>query len=140
MSMTGKAHENTEADRNDSKVADDMWKWAKRQAIGRMHLSFAAKECWRILDGFPAGSCYPSHYFIAETMRRSDSAVRRYLRELEQHGYIRITAQFDSARPGQKKPLGQTSNSYAMLDQPDLIAWATQILQEWHAKHQKSNG
>lgn len=127
----------------DSKITEDIWRWAKRQAIGQMDLSFGAKECWRILDGFPSGSCYPSHYYIAETMRKSVSAVRRYLRELKEGGYIEITARLDGIRQGPRgksRPLGQTSNDYTILDQPDLIARARQLLQEWRAKQQRSNG
>ncbi|MEQ1949646.1 MAG: hypothetical protein ABL995_20815 [Bryobacteraceae bacterium] len=78
---------------SDDKLAD-VWKWAKRQAIGQMDLSFGARECWRILDGFPPGKCYPSHWFIAEKLRKSQSAVRRYLRELKLSGYISINANF----------------------------------------------
>jgi hypothetical protein len=101
--------------------------WAKRQAIGKMDLSFGARECWRILEGFPTGRCYPSHYFIAETMRKSKSAVCRYLRELKERGYIDIDKRSDRR--------GQTSNGYIILDQPDLIARANQIFQEWAAKN-----
>jgi hypothetical protein len=43
----------------------DLWTWAKRQAIGKMDLSFGARECWRIIEGFPKGRCYPTHYWIA---------------------------------------------------------------------------
>src|SRR5712664_3206185 len=118
----------------------DIWTWAKRQAIVRMELSFGARECWRILDGFPEGKCYPSHFYIAETLRKSNSAVRRYLRELEQHGYVEITPRYETdveRSRGKRRPRGQTSNRYTVLDQPDLIACARQILQEWHAKHRR---
>ncbi len=91
-----------------------------------MDLSLGARECWRILDGFPTGRCYPSHYFIAETMLRSASAVRRYLRELKERGYIDIGERFNRR--------GQRSNTYTILDQTDLVARANQILQEWAAK------
>jgi hypothetical protein len=50
-----------------------IWKWAKRQAIVRMDLSWGARECWRILEGFPEGKCYPSHY----TIRRNASQERQ---------------------------------------------------------------
>jgi len=89
-----------------------------------MDLSFGARDCWRILAGFPEGRCYPSHYYIAETMRRSKSAVRRYLRELKKGGYIDVDERSDKR--------GQTSNGYFILSQPDLIA--RHILQEWEAK------
>jgi hypothetical protein len=105
----------------------DAWTWAKRQAIGRMDLSLGARECWRILAGFPTGRCHPTHYFIAETMLRSPSAVRRYLRQLKERGYIEIDERSDRR--------GQTSNDYIILDQPDLIARATKIFQEWAAKN-----
>lgn len=107
-----------------------VWKWAKRQAIGRMDVSLGARECWRILDSFPAGRCYPTHYYIAERMLKSPSAVRRYLQELKEAGYIRITRHFDYR--------GQTSNRYTMLDQEDLIACAQQILQESQAKRREN--
>ncbi len=80
-----------------------------------------------MLEGFPPGRCYPTHYFIAETMLRSPSAVRRYLRELKERGYIKIEERSDKR--------GQISNDYIILDQPDLIARATQIFQEWAAKN-----
>jgi hypothetical protein len=127
-------------------IADGIWRWAKQKAIGRMDLSFGAKECWRILAGFPEGSCFPSHYHIAETMGKSKSAVRRYLRELAGRNYIEITAVYDTEprngprRRGQRRPRGQTSNTYTIRDQPDLIACATQIAQEWRAKQQTSKG
>src|SRR5436305_9574402 len=109
--------------------AEDIWRWCKRQAIGQMDLSFGARECWRIIEGFPPGRCYPSHYFIAEILQKSVSAVRRYLRELKGCGYIASEARYnnDNKRPGalrnrRHKPRGQTSNNYVVLDQPDLIA------------------
>jgi len=104
----------------------ELWIWAKRQAIGKMDLSFGARECWRILEGFPTGKCYPTHWWIAENLNKSKSAVRRYLRELEQRGYIGIVERFNR--------LGQRSNTYTVLDQPDLIARATQIFQDLEAK------
>jgi len=111
-----------------------IWTWARRQAIGQMDLSFGARECWRILEGYPPGQSYPSHWYIAEKLRKSRSAVRRYLRELDAGGYVRITAQFDEVRrPGRYR--GQTSNAYTILDQEDLIARATQIFQDHEAKH-----
>lgn len=132
---------------NPADVTIDIWCWARRQAIVRMHLSLGAKECWRVLDGFPRSSCFPSHYYIAMTMGKSVSAVRRYLKELEQCGFIKITAQFDDkikrpnhGSPQQNRPRGQTSNSYTMLDQEDLVARATQIVEEWYAKQQKAPG
>jgi DNA-binding transcriptional MocR family regulator len=111
-----------------------------------MNLSFGAKECWRILERFPSGSCYPSHYYIAEAMRKSLSAVRRYLVELKERGYIGITPRYDikpakGPRPrGQYHPRGQTSNNYTILDQPDLIARARQIVQDWEARRKKQEG
>jgi predicted ArsR family transcriptional regulator len=65
-------------------------------------------------------------WWIAETLRKSKSAVRRYLRELKQRGYIDIDDQFDKR--------GQTSNTYTILDQADLIACANQVFQDWEAK------
>jgi hypothetical protein len=145
--MAGEGGENaaSEADARQAKITEDVWRWAKRQAIVYMDLSFGAKECWRILDGFPLGSSFPSHYFIAETLGKSRSAVRRYLRELKGRGYIQITPQFDKPRKGSRSrgdhrpPRGQTSNAYRVLDQSDLIARAKLIFQEWQAKQQRSN-
>jgi DNA-binding IclR family transcriptional regulator len=122
----------------DDKRLEDVWKWAKRQAISQMDLSFGARECWRVLDGFPPGQCYPSHWYIAEKLRKSKSAVRRYLRELKERGYVRIEEQFDDLRRW-SPDRGQTSNAYTVLDQADLIARAKQIFQEWEAK-QRENG
>jgi hypothetical protein len=119
-------------------VADDIWRWAKRQAIGQMDLSLGARECWRILEGFPPGSCFPSHYHIATTMRKSVSAVRRYLKKLEGSGYVEISERYDeNERLNRHRPRGQTSNTYTILDQPDPIARAVQIVQEWRAKQQR---
>jgi hypothetical protein len=101
-----------------------------------MDLSWGARECWRILEAFPPGKCYPSHYYIAERLRKSKSAARRYLFELKRLGYVAIVEQFGASR-SKRAPRGQTSNSYSLLDQPDQIACAKQIVQEWHAKHQK---
>jgi hypothetical protein len=128
----------------DAKNAEEIWRWAKRQAIVRMDLSFGARECWRILEAFSPDSCFPSHWYIAETLRRSSSAVRRYLRELKQGRYIDIVARRDEGNIRQprstRRPRGQTSNNYVLLDQPDLIAVARQIVQEWYAKQKRSNG
>jgi hypothetical protein len=107
----------------------DVWIWARRQAIAQMDISFGARECWRILESLPMGNCHPSHWWIAETLRKSKSAVCRYLRELKERGYIDIDERSDRR--------GQTSNDYIILDQPDLIARAKQIFQDWEAK-QKS--
>jgi hypothetical protein len=124
---------------------DDIWKWAKGNAIGSMDVSLGARECWRLLYSFPVDRCYPSHFWIAEKMHKSVSAVRRYLAELKQNGYIEITVQYDDDinRPGDRrfrsrKPRGQTSNRYTVLDQPDLITVAQQIVQDWYAKTQRS--
>ena len=106
---------------------------AKRQAIGKMDLSFGARECWRLLEGFPRGSCFPSHFYIAETMRKSPSSVCRYLRELKNLGYIEIVANYDTGFAG-SRPRGQTSNRYAVLEQVDLVARARQIFEDWSAK------
>ncbi len=123
---------------------DNIWCWAKRMAIVQMDLSFGARECWRILEAFPPGNCYPSHYYIAEKLGKSKSAVRRYLRELKLGGYIDIAVRYDDEnrrrRQSTKHPRGQTSNSYTVLDQQDLIARAQQLVQEWHAKQQKPQG
>jgi response regulator of citrate/malate metabolism len=106
----------------------DAWTWAKRQAIVQMELSFGAKEIWRIIESFE--SCYSSHWWFAEKLRKSPSAVRRYLRELKQGGYIQIDKQFDRR--------GQTSNRYTVLNQEDLMARANQIHNDWSAKQKWS--
>jgi hypothetical protein len=127
-------------------IIADIWRWAKRQAIGQMDLSWGARECWRILEAFPPGQCYPSHWYIAERLRRTRSAVRRYLRELNERGYIEISPRYDddntqARRPrANRPPRGQTSNDYVVLDQPDLIAAARQIVQDWKAKQHQSKG
>jgi DNA-binding IclR family transcriptional regulator len=104
-----------------------------------MDLSLGARECWRMLEAFPPGKCYPSHYHIAEKLRKSESAARRYLAELKRLGYIEIVFRFDASR-SKRAPRGQTSNSYTLLDQPDLIARARQIVQDWAAKRKKQEG
>jgi len=118
---------------------ESLWVWAKRQAISKMDLSWGAKEAWRILEAFPANHCFPSHWYIAERLLKSRSAVRRYLRELEEKGYIATTPRHDEMKASKsskhRTPRGQTSNAYTILDQPDLIARARQILEDWHAKH-----
>ncbi len=79
-------------------------------------------------------------------MRKSVSAVRRYLQELKGHGYIEITLRIEDEprwpadadkSAGPRPPRGQTSNMYTILDQEDLIARAQQIMQEWDAKRKK---
>lgn len=132
----------------DAKIQQDVWTWAKGQAIGWMDLSLGARECWRNLYGFPAGKCYPSHCWIAFKMGKSVSAVRRYLRELEDGGYIRITQRIEDqprwpANPdhefaGPRPPRGQRSNMYTILDQEDLIARAQHIMQEREAKQNRN--
>ena len=113
---------------------EDIWTWCKRQAITRMDLSWGAKETWRILEAFPPDRCFPSHYYIAERLLKSRSAVRRYLRELEDKGYIAVSARYDEMKRSKtskrRTPKGQTSNDYTILDQSDLIACAKQILQD----------
>lgn len=127
----------TDADR-----ATSISKWAKRQAIGQMHLSWGAREVGRILDAFREGQCFPSHWWVAERLHLSRSAVRRYLRKLKENGYIEITAQYeryDGTGPARRRghtPRGQRSNSYTLFDQPDLIACARRILEEWRVKQQ----
>jgi hypothetical protein len=125
-------------------MVEDVWRWAKRQAIAQMDLSWGARECWRMLDAFPPGQCYPSHWYIAEKLRKSLSAVRRYLKELKKRDYIDISARYDDdvrrrrvRRSGPDRSRGQTSNSYTLLDQPDLIACARQIVQDWKAKRER---
>ena len=79
-------------------------------------------------------------------MNKSRSAVRRYLKELSQKRYIKIVPRYDSENTQWRgarsttRPRGQTSNSYTLLDQPDLIAAAKQILQEWYAKQKRTSG
>jgi len=132
------------ADKDHSAASIDpegIWRWAVKEAIGYMDLTLGARETWRILHGY-TGKCYPTHWTIAERLRRSASAVCRYLRELTDKGYIMIEARYDDGttrRPGQlhRKPRGQTSNLYTILKQPDLTARAQQIVQEWHAKRQR---
>ena len=114
-------------------MEEDRWRWAKRRAIGRMDISFGARECWRVLDGFREDSCYPSHWYIAQMLGRSQSAVCRYLRELEQHGYIEICPRLDDTLDN-GRPRGQTSNEYVILEQSDLMACARQIIEEWNAR------
>jgi DNA-binding transcriptional MocR family regulator len=108
-----------------------------------MDLSFGARECWRILDAFPEGHAYPSHYYLAEKLRMSRSAVRRYLRELKEAGFIQIRPRYDDENPQPRavrksdRPRGQTSNLYVVLNPADLVACAQQIIQDWTAKRQR---
>ena len=120
------------------------WLWALRRAIGQMDISFGAKETWRILEGYNRDDCWPSHLHLALTLGKSPSAVRRYLRELKDKGYIEIHPRYDDGnthRRGHKRraPRGQTSNQYFIQEgQPDLMAMAKQIMQELHAKGERA--
>ena len=118
---------------------EHIWRWALGEAIAQMDLSWGARACLRILEAYPRDKCYPSHWYIAEKLKKSRSAVRRYLRELEQCGYIKITQQYDD-QIARWPNRGQTSNSYTVLSQPDLTACANQIFQEWKAKQLGSVG
>ena|ERR1035441_3188873 len=119
--MTAAEGPQVKKDPDATAFAADLWTWAKRKAIGQMDISLGARECWRILEAFPSGSCFPSHYYMAETMHKSPSAVRRYLKELKNRGYIEIAAQYDgdnnrhastSRTRSHKRPLGRSSRSF----------------------------
>lgn len=113
-------------------ITEDVWKWAVRKAIIRVDLSWGARECWRLIADFPPGKCFVSHNWLALTLNKSKSAVQRYLRELRDGGYIKIQHRYDDS---DWRSYGQKSNVYVVLDQPDLIAAATEIFQDYSAKH-----